>query len=817
MSLPKRYNPNTAEPDIVAQWIEQGVHQFNEEDTERPIYAVDTPPPTVSGNLHLGHVYSYSQADFMARFWRMNGRNVFYPMGYDDNGLPTERLVERTKKIQATQVGRQAFIEACLEVSVEAEALYESLWQRLGLSIDWRYTYRTIDADSRRISQASFIDLYEKSLAYRRKAPAIWCPECQTAIAQAEVDDLKRQSEFVTLAFKLEDGTVLPVATTRPELLAACVAVFVHPDDKRFADYVGKEAIVPHYGQKVTIVADEGADPEKGTGVVMCCTFGDGKDVEWWYKYKLPLIEAINRNGLMTAVAGELANLPITEARKQIKTLLTEAGLILEHTPTEQNVSIHERCDTPVEYIVTSQWFINVLDHKEALIAQSYKMDWHPAHMHSRYIQWVENLNWDWIISRQRYFGIPFPVWYCQSCGETIVADKNSLPIDPLVDTPPHACPQCGGEAVTAETDVMDTWATSSMSPQIISNLSGRLQLPLALRPQAHDIIRTWAFYTIVKAYHHTGEYPWDVIALSGWGLAPEGAGKISKSRGGGPVGPVEMIEQYSADAVRYWAASSGLGKDSRINEEKFKAGSKLVNKLWNVSRFAGQFLEQKSDLAPSDGRLTLADRWLLSRLQKLVARTTACMTNYDYAVAKSETEVFFWTEFADNYLEMVKKRLYGDDPIEKATAQYVLETVVLSTVQLFAPFLPFVTDRIYQGLFAESSGITSVHNSAWPVVDEALVDEAAEKAGNSMVEIASTVRRFKSEQGMGLGEELAELQIQTTDATLAELLQTAVVDLISITRAQTVVISHVTAVADDALPVDTHTAVRVQPLPPSE
>ena len=811
MSLPKRYDPNTAEPRLHGRWQEKGVYHFRPE-ADRRVYSIDTPPPTVSGHLHLGHVYSYSHTDFMARFWRMNGRNVYYPMGYDDNGLPTERLVEKWEGVKAADIGRRAFVERCLAVSEEAEKAYQALWQRLGLSIDWRYTYRTIDERSQRISQLSFLDLYHKDLVYRQQAPTIWCPECETAIAQAEVNDLQRESTFYTLDFRLENGETLAIATTRPELLPACVAVFIHPEDSRFQHLVGQRTAVPLFGQQVPILADPGADPQKGTGVVMCCTFGDTADVEWWYTHKLPLVEAIAGDGRMTAAAGDFANLPLAEARRQIVQALDEHGLLLERRPVEQTVRVHERCDTPVEYIVTRQWFVRVLDFKEEFLAAGEHINWYPEHMKARYRQWVENLGWDWCISRQRTFGITFPIWYCDDCGTIITADEDELPVDPTERPPSRAC-TCGSMRFTPEADVMDTWATSSLTPQIVGQWLTNETLyqqvfPFSLRPQAHEIIRTWAFYTIVKSHHHFGAIPFETVTISGWGLAPEGTGKISKSRGGGPVAPMAMIEQYSADAVRYWAASTGFGKDAVISEEKIQAGAKLVTKLWNMARFSERFIgdwglevgpfgfAQGKDWGLGIGDsianrqwisfFTPGDRWILARTQQVVERVTGLFHNYDYATAKSEIEVFFWRDLADNYLEMAKKRLY-DGGDEAAGATYALYQAPLATLKLLAPFLPYVTEEIYTGLFAVRDGSDSIHTSRWPQVDETWLDEKAIATGELLVEIATAVRRYKSEHNLSLGAEVAQLQVATADPALAGALQAASADLTSITRARQV------------------------------
>jgi valyl-tRNA synthetase len=798
MSLAKRYDPKLVEPRLEQDWQADGVYHFQPE-AAGPVYSIDSPPATVSGKLHLGHVYSYSHADFMARFFRMRGANVFYPMGFDDNGLPTERLVEKQLGITASQVGRSEFIKQCLQVSQEAEKDYHRLWQRLGLSIDWHYTYRTIDDFSRRTSQGSFLKLYRQGVAYRREAPAIWCPECRTAIAQAELNDLDRPSEYVTLDFRLEEGGSLPIATTRPELLPACVAIFIHPGDLRYRHLVGKRARVPLFGQTVSILEDSGADPEKGTGAVMCCTFGDSADVTWWYTHHLPLVEALGKDGKMTGAAAEFGGLPVEAARQAIKARLEAAGLLLDRQPTLQSIRVHERCDTPVEYIVTNQWFIRVLNERQKFLQLGEQIAWHPAHMQARYRAWVENLSWDWSISRQRFFGVPFPLWYCLDCGQVIPAEESQLPIDPTETSPTHPCPACGGQRFTPETDVFDTWATSSLTPQIVGRWleqnspdqpAGLFQrvYPFTLRPQAHEIIRTWTFYTIVKSYYHLGQLPWREILISGWGLAGEGMGKISKSRGGGPAAPLAMIERYSADAVRYWAASTATGKDALISEEKIQMGAKLVTKLWNVARFSERFFQ--GYLPPPEQSLgslpfTPADRWILARLQSLIRRVTTLMQNYEYAPAKSEVETFFWTELADNYLEMSKQRLYDPDHLAHASARYSLYQVLLAIIKLLAPFLPYITEEIYLGLYASRESVASIHRSLWPEPISELEDEYAERSGQVLLDVATSVRRFKSERNLPLGTDLGRLQLATLDPDTFRLLEQAGADLSSVTRAR--------------------------------
>ncbi len=793
MGLPKRYRPETDEPHIQKYWQEKGVYHFDPDDSG-PVFSIDTPPPTVSGNLHLGHFYSYSQPDFFARFWRMNGHNVFYPMGYDDNGLPTERLVERQLGITAAQVGREAFIESCLQVSQKVEKEYRELWQRLGLSNDWRYSYRTIDRLSRKTSQLSFLDLYRRDLAYRQKAPTIWCPECKTAIAQAELDDLDRETDFVTLAFRRSDGESLPIATTRPELLPACVAVFVHPDDDRFKDLVSRKVQVPLFGQWVPLLQDPAAEPEKGTGAVMACTFGDVTDISWWYKHQLPLVETIGSDGRLTAAAGEFAGLSATTARIQIIKALEQANLLLGLERIKQSIRVHERCDTPVEYTVTPQWFIRILDFRDEFLDAGEKIQWHPPHMKARYRAWVENLHWDWCISRQRYFGVPFPFWYCDGCGSLVTADDQDVPIDPAEKAPSREC-SCGSNAFSPETNVMDTWATSSLTPQIVGqwvrdeSLYQRV-FPMSLRPQAHEIIRTWAFYTIVKSYHHFGALPWKEIAISGWGLAPEGAGKISKSRGGGPIAPLEMLEKTSADAIRYWAACTGFGRDSIISEEKIQVGARLTTKLWNVARFSQRFLAGYR-LPSEPPALSPADRWILSRRQRLVEQASSLFHAYDFAAAKNEIENFFWRELADNYLEMSKQRLYDDTHPGREGARFTLYHILLTIIKLLAPLLPHVTERIYLGLFTTADDPDSIHRSSWPAPDKQWIDETSEAAGMLLKEIATIVRRHKSERGIPLGTPLRKLQLLTQDVDSAKILLEAMVDITSVTRAQTVEIGN--------------------------
>jgi valyl-tRNA synthetase len=824
MGFPQRYTAAEAERRWQDTWARERLYEFNPDDP-RPIFAIDTPPPTVSGDIHIGHVYSYVQAEAMIRFWRMQGYNVYYPFGFDDNGLPTERFVEKKRGIRARDLNRADFIAACLEVSREVEDRFEDFWKGLGMSVDWRLRYSTIDPTARRTSQWSFIDLYRKGLVYRAQAPNPWCVECQTAIAQAEMDDAERSTIFYTLAFGIADdrrqtihdsalgsassivhdrSSMLPIATTRPELLPACVAVFVHPTDARFAHLVGQQAIVPLLGRAVPILADTAVDPQKGSGAVMCCTFGDTTDVEWWRAYQLPLIPLVTRQGRLSSDGGPYEGLTLAQARKRIVADLHDRGLLLGEREGEQSIRIHERCKTPLEILETSQWFIRVLDAKQALLEAGRKITWHPPHMQARYEHWVANLGWDWCISRQRFYGVPFPAWHCDQCGTIILADESQLPVDPAVDAPPRAC-ACGNAELRPDTDVMDTWATSSVSPQIAGRMLDDPALfkrlfPMQLRPQAHDIIRTWAFDTIVKSHYHFGTIPWQTLMISGHALDPRGH-SIHKSLGNSPIEPATLIERHGADAVRYWACAGSLGADQPVNEAMMKQGTRLITKLWNAARFIAGHLEVTEDERRQtkngsdsidrdpwslvlDPLLLPADRALLSWLQRLIARATASFHEYEYAAACEATERFFWGMLCDNYLEWTKGRLYDDRGTARAAAQYTLYHALLAILKLFAPILPHITEEIYQQLFARTEGRRSIHIADWPQAQEALIDQQAERAGEALLALTTSARRFKSAQKIGLGAQLTRITIALQDTELRGALEQSLADIRSVTRA---------------------------------
>jgi len=760
-----KYDAQEAEKRIQKFWEENEVYKFDLK-SKKPVFSVDTPPPTVSGKMHLGHSFSYSQQDFIVRYKRMKGFNVFYPFGTDDNGLPTERLIEKEKGVRAVNMDREEFIKLCLDrLKNELRPKYIADWKAIGMSCEWKYFYTTIDDHSRKISQWSFIDLYKKGREYRKEAPVVWCPECRTAIAQVEMEDKEIESAFNDIVFNVE-GQELIISTTRPELLPACVAVFYNPEDKRYQKYKGKKAKVPLFNFEVPVLEDERADVEKGTGLVMCCTFGDQTDVEWYKAHNLPLKEALTKDGRMTELAGKYKGLKIKEARKEIIEDLKKSNLLRAEKKIKHPVNVHERCGTELEILNSKQWFIKYLDIKDKLVQRGTEFQWFPPHYYARFKNWIVGLQWDWCISRQRFFGIPFPVWYCAKCDEIILADEKDLPVDPMDDKPPvKKCPKCGNAEFVPEKDVLDTWATSSLTPQIstwlVKDEKVRKKLfPMSLRPQAHDIISFWLFNTVVKSHLHFDSIPWKEAVISGWALDPKGM-KMSKSKGN-VIEPQVMIKKYSADCLRYWASSSKLGDDVPFMEKEFLTGQKLVTKLWNASNFCYMHLEDYDGKEPK--KIEFMDRWLLSKLHRLIKEATEFYEGHEYSRAKLETSNFFWQVFCTHYLEIVKDRIYNPDKRGKdarKSAQYALYNALLAQLKLFAPVLVFVTDEIYLKYYAALEKDKSIHVSLWPEFDEKEIHEEIEKAGDYVFDIVAAVRKYKSEKQMSLKTELKALVIE--------------------------------------------------------
>ena len=786
MEIPKRYDPKISEAKWQKFWSDNKTYQFDADNKDnKKIYSIDTPPPTVSGKMHMGHAFGNSQQDFIARYKRMKGFNVLQPFGTDDNGLPTQMLVQKLKKVRAKDMPRKDFVKLCLDtLKNELRPKYVQDWKNLGISCDFNVNYTTINKHCTKLSQQSFIELYEMGRAHRKEAPAIWCPKCQTAIAQVELEDKDIPSKFNDITFKIKDETSntekdLIIATTRPELLPACVAIFFPPDDKRYQKLEGKMAKVPLFNFEVPILPDPKADPEKGTGIVMCCTFGDKADMEWQKEHQLPIKSAIGRDGKITSLAGEkYQGLKIKEAREKIIEDLKEANLLTNQKEITHAVNVHERCGTEIEFVHSKQWFIRYLDLKEDMLKWGNELDWHPHHMKNRFDNWVKGLSWDWCISRQIYFGIPFPVWYCKDCDEVIMEKIENLPVDPLSDKAPvDNCPNCKSKNLVGESDIINTWATSSLTPTIVKELfKGKpvydylIKNPMDLRPQGHDIISFWLFNTVVKSNLHFQMKPWNVCFINGWMLDPKGK-KMSKSKGN-IIEPQGMIQKYSSDALRYMASGCKLGEDLSFPEKDLLTGQKFINKIWNASKFSFMHLEdfkpnrtksEESNFACNCDfkQLEMFDQWLLTKLNDVIKLATENFDEFEYSKSKFVAENFFWQTFCDQYLEIVKDRLYNPDKRgenKRASAQKALYKTVLTVNKLMAPFTPHITEEIYQLFFKSNEKNESIHLTKWPEYSPKLVNEKAELIGDIGVDIINAVRKFKSEQNLSLKSEIEEI-----------------------------------------------------------
>jgi valyl-tRNA synthetase len=795
-------------------WQNDGTYTFDRSKTRDEVYSIDTPPPTASGSLHVGHVFSYTHTDTIARYKRMRGFEVFYPMGWDDNGLPTERRVQNYYGVrcdptiaydadfeppaepgkQQIPISRRNFIDLCETLTVEDEKAFEAVWRRLGLSVDWSHSYQTIDAGSRAASQRAFLRNLSRGEAYQAMAPTLWDVTFRTAVAQAELEDRERPGAYHQLTFHRPDGEHLLIDTTRPELLAACVAVVAHPDDPRFANLFGTTVTTPVFGVEVPVLAHPLADPEKGTGAAMVCTFGDLTDVTWWRELQLPARPIIGRDGriapdavdAITTEAGrnayaQLAGLTVFSAKEKTVDMLRESGdLVGEPRPISHPVKFFEKGDKPLEIVTTRQWYLRNggrdADLRDRLVARGGELQWHPAYMQARYENWVGGLNGDWLVSRQRFFGVPFPVWYrLDENGEPdfdapIVASEDRLPVDPQADAPVGFDEAQRGipGGFIGDPDVMDTWATSSLTPQIAggwerdNDLFDRV-FPMDLRPQGHDIIRTWLFSSVVRANAEHDGLPWRNAAISGWILDPDRK-KMSKSKGN-VVTPLGLLEEHGSDAVRYWAASGRPGTDTAFDVAQMKVGRRLSIKILNASKFA-----LGMGAAHNPDAITHAlDIALLTRLSGVIEQATAAFEDYDYSKALDVTESFFWS-FCDDYLELVKERAYGAQGEDAAASVRATLAATMSALhRLFAPFLPFVTEEVWSWW---QSG--SVHRAPWPTVadvatstgpgDVAILDAVATALG--------AVRKAKSDAQASMRAEVTSAVISGPDVDLERIRQ---------------------------------------------
>ncbi|MFB6071791.1 MAG: valine--tRNA ligase [Halobacterium sp.] len=763
--LPDSYDPDRIESEWQDDWQDSGVYEFDGGDADTQ-YVIDTPPPYPSGNLHLGHALGWSYIDFDARFHRLQGDDVLFPQGWDCHGLPTEVKVEEVNDIHRTDVSNEEFREMCIEWTNARIEEMKSTMRELGFSQDWSAEYRTMDPEYWGQTQASFVEMADDDMVYRDEHPVNWCPRCETAIADAEVENVDREGTLYYVTFEGVGNDDVEIATTRPELLAACVGMAVDPADDRYADRVGDTFEVPLFGQEVELVADDDVDADFGTGAVMICTFGDKQDVDWWAEYDLELRSVFTEDGRLNELAGDFEGLSIEEAKTEVADALDDEGYLNDTEPTEQSVGSCWRCDTPIEILSKEQWFVEV--DQDLVLEKAADADWIPEHMHDRLVDWTESMEWDWVISRQRVFATPIPAWECRDCGEWHVASAAETPVDPTETDPAvGACPECGGHDWRGETDVMDTWMDSSITPLVISGWPDALDLeefePVDLRPQGHDIIRTWAFYTLLRTGALTDEKPWEDVLVNGMVFGPDG-NKMSKSRGN-VVEPDEAIEEYSADAVRQALALGGQpGSDIQFQWKEVKSASRFLTKLWNIVKFAsGHFDEDTPEI--QDPAYRDADRWILSELTRVADEVEAEMEAYRFDAALRRLREFAWEDLADDYVELVKGRLYNGRPGERAAAEKTLYTAVTAVVRMLSPFSPHVTEEIWRHLPGTEG---SVHQSSWPAVD--MLDEDAETAGEHIAEAASEIRAWKSANHMPLNADLERVELYfepDEDATL--------------------------------------------------
>ncbi|ASI98778.1 valine--tRNA ligase [Thermococcus celer] len=772
--LPKTYEPEKIEPKWQKFWLDEKVYKY-ELDEKRPSYAIDTPPPFTSGTLHLGHVLSHTWIDIIARYKRMTGYNVLFPQGFDNHGLPTELKVEKEFGIGKDEPER--FLEKCVEWTWQAIEAMRNQFIRIGYSADWDLEYHTMDDYYKAAVQKSLLEFYKKGMLYRDKHPVYWCPRCRTSLAKAEVGYVEEDGYLYYIKLPLADGSGhVPIATTRPELMPACVAVFVHPDDERYKEVVGKKVKLPIFEREVPVLADKDVDPSFGTGAVYNCTYGDEQDVVWQKRYNLPVIIAINEDGTMNENAGPYRGLRTEEAREAIAKDLERMGLLYDRKRIHHRVLRHtERssCMAPIELLPKTQWFIKVRDFTDEIVRVAEEINWYPSDMFLRLKDWAESMDWDWVISRQRVFGTPIPFWVCKN-GHVIPAREEDLPVDPRFDKPPvDKCPVCGAE-LEPVTDVLDCWVDSSITPLIISRWHEAIKgneeakrwfehnFPTALRPQGTDIIRTWAFYTIFRTYTLTGEKPWNDVLINGMVAGPDGR-KMSKSYGN-VVAPDEVIPKYGADALRLWTALAPPGEDHPFKWETVDYNYRFLQKVWNIYRFAERHL---SDFDPGNApeELEPLDRWILSRLHRLIRFATEEMERYRFNLLTRELMNFVWHEVADDYIEMIKHRLYGEDEESKLKAKAALYELLYNVMLLLAPLTPHITEELYQEIFRNRVGAKSVHLLEWPKYDEGRISEEAERLGELAREIIGAMRRYKNGHGLSLNAKLKHVAIYATES----------------------------------------------------
>ena len=749
-TLEDSYDPETIERRWRTAWQDSDIYQYPASDN--PDYRIDTPPPYPTGNLHIGHALNWLYIDFAARYHRLAGDDVMFPQGWDCHGLPTEVKVEEIHDIHRTEVPPTEFRELCIDHTRDMVEEMRETMAELGFSIDWSQEFYTMDREYWGKTQRSFREMYDEELVYRDEHPVNWCPRCQTAIADAEVEPAEREGTLHYVTFEGVENDDIEIATTRPELLAACVAMAVNPEDDRYEDRIGDTFEVPLFGHEVELIGDDAVDGEFGTGAVMICTFGDKQDVTWWAEYDLELRAAFAEDGTLTGVAGEYEGLTIADAKETIAADLEAAGYLTDAEPTDQMVGCCWRCDTPIEILSKEQWFVSV--DKDAILSRAQEVEWIPDHMYTRLEEWTEGMDWDWVISRQRVFATPFPVWFCADCGSHHVATIEELPVNPLEAEPAcERCPDCGATAWEPETDVMDTWMDSSISAMHVAGWPDTAFEPVALRPQGHDIIRTWAFYTLLRTDALCDSRPWNEILINGMVFGDDG-NKMSKSRGN-VVNPTDAIEEFSADAFRQAIALGGQpGSDVQFQWKEVKSADRFLTKIWNIARFSLQHFDESTP-AIVDPAYRTVDRWMIWRTREIAQEVDDHLAEYRFDAALRTLRDFIWSDLADDYVELVKGRLYEGRPGERDAARHTLYIALTAALRMLSPYSPFITEEIWSKLPTDTE---SVHTALWPDPAEPWQDDRT--AGELIVRAAEAVRAWKSDEGLALNAELERVEV---------------------------------------------------------
>jgi len=774
--LPKEFNAVEIEKKWQKKWEETGVYRFDWDDKTRPVFSIDTPPPYPSGEFHMGNVLNWTYFDIVARYKRMRGYNVYFPQGWDCHGLSIEVQVERENKIKKRETPPDKFRKLCEALVEKYIAMMKEGVIRLGCSVDWTTEYRTMDPDYWRRTQLSFILLYKKGFIYQGTHPVNWCPRCETAIADAEVDYEEKEGTLHYIKFPLENSNEhLLIATTRPEFIPACVAVAINPTDDRFKKYIGKKITVPIVNRKVEIIPDEDVDPSFGTGVVMICTYGDKEDVKTTITHKLPVIMILTENGRINENGGKYAGLTINEAKAAIVKDLDAARLLEKTEKIQQEIGLCHRCETPVEILERKQWFMKTRILTDRVEKAANEISWYPDYMKIRLIDWARSLDWDWVISRQRVFGTPIPIWYCEKCGETILAEENWVPIDPKLEKPKiEKCPKCGSKDFIPEYDVFDTWMDSSITCAVHAGWPDRKDwkrlFPADLHPSGIDIIRTWAYYLMVRHLALFDEKPYKSCLINGMVLGSDGR-KMSKSLKNYVTAP-EVLNKYGTDAARQWAAAGGAtGSDIPFRWPDVEYGRRFLTKLWNAARFVNT---QLKDFKPNEKYdLQLLDKWILSKMEKLTQKVTEALEKCQFNIALEEIRGFAWHVFCDEYIEAVKDRLYKPETYGKEkteAAQFTLYTVLYRIIQLLAPIIPHVTEEIYQAIYAENMGQKSLQLTRWPKPEMERIDEDAEKGGDLVMSLITEIRRDKAEQRKPLNTPIKRLKIYSGSSKFARI-----------------------------------------------